>query len=85
MARQDTIRSRAAEYQAIGEWLRKEREHAGLGQREVARALNQNQSFMWRVEHGQQRLDLLQFLDLSNVLKLDKKLTLEEIRKLLQS
>jgi transcriptional regulator with XRE-family HTH domain len=81
--RQDTIKSRSSEYQSIGEWIRAEREKSGLGQRQVARALGQNHSYMWRVEHGQQRLDLLQFLDLARVIKIDQALTIKDLFKVI--
>jgi transcriptional regulator with XRE-family HTH domain len=77
--RVETIAPRTAEYQDIGRWIRAQREKAGLGQREVSRALGKNQSFMYRVERGEQRLDLLQFFDLIQILSLDRSLTLEKI------
>ncbi len=70
--RNETIAPRTAEYQNIGIWIRKHREKAGLGQREVSRRLGKNQSFMYRVERGEQRIDLLQFIDLIEILGIDK-------------
>ena len=75
----ETIAPRTAEYQDIGAWIRKQREKAGLSQREVSRSLGKNQSFMYRVERGEQRIDLLQFFDLIQLLGLDKTLTLEAL------
>ncbi|HVT11813.1 MAG TPA: helix-turn-helix transcriptional regulator [Fimbriimonadaceae bacterium] len=77
--RTETLAPRSAEYQDIGQWIRQQREKAGLGQREVSRALGKNQSFMYRVERGEQRLDLVQFFDLLQILGLDKALTIEQL------
>jgi transcriptional regulator with XRE-family HTH domain len=77
--RNDTIAPRTAEYQNIGAWIRQQREKAGLGQREVSRLLGKNQSFMYRVERGEQRIDLLQFVDLLGILGIDKTQSVEAL------
>jgi transcriptional regulator with XRE-family HTH domain len=77
----ETIAPRTAEYQDIGAWIRKQREKAGLSQREVSRSLGKNQSFMYRVERGEQRIDLLQFFDLIELLSVDKTASIDSIIK----
>jgi transcriptional regulator with XRE-family HTH domain len=76
---EEQISGRSADYQAIGAWLKDRRQEAGLGQLEVNRVLGKSNTFLYRVEHGQQRIDLLQFLDLARVLKLDPQITLKSL------
>ncbi len=75
----EQISGRSSEYQTIGAWLRRCREQAGLGQREVNRALEKSNTYLYRVETGQQRIDLLQFLELAQVLGLDQQLSLKDL------
>ena len=37
------------------------REQAGLTQRQLAEKLNREHSFVWRIEKGERRLDLVEF------------------------
>ena len=37
------------------------REKAGLTQRQLAKKLNREYSFVWRIETGERRLDLVEF------------------------
>lgn len=56
---QKTIHSR--EYQIVVEKLRALREAAGLTQRDLAEKLNREHSFVWRLEKGERRLDVVEF------------------------
>lgn len=47
------------------------RVEAGLTQMELARRLGQYQSFVARLESGQRRVDVVEFLQLSEVLQFD--------------
>lgn len=55
---------------ARGEWLIlvrvlvRVREGAGLSQSELARRLGRRQSYVWKVENSQQRIDLLELVDI---------------------
>ncbi|HPE31119.1 MAG TPA: helix-turn-helix transcriptional regulator [Parvularculaceae bacterium] len=53
--------------------LIKERKAAGMNQTELAKALGQYQSFVARVETGERRVDLIEFLDLANAIGFDPK------------
>lgn len=69
-----------AEYYRLGQWLRSERLKSGLGQREVNRMLGKPVSFLYRVEHGLQRIDVIEFLDLVEAMGVTTGLTLDQIR-----
>ena len=47
------------------------REKSGMTQTELADALGEYQSFVARLESGQRRLDVIEFIQLSEVLKFD--------------
>lgn len=47
------------------------RVHLELSQRELARLLKKPQSYVSKYERGERRLDVVEFMDLCKVLKLD--------------
>ncbi|MDK4720204.1 helix-turn-helix transcriptional regulator [Rhizobium sp. CNPSo 3968] len=47
------------------------REAAGLTQTELAKRLGEYQSFVARLESGQRRVDVIEFLELSRILDFD--------------
>ncbi|WP_457587227.1 helix-turn-helix domain-containing protein [Ensifer canadensis] len=51
--------------------IRKKRELAGLTQTDVAKALGEHQSFIARIESGQRRIDVIEYLTLSEVIGFD--------------
>lgn len=51
--------------------LRTARRAAGLSQVEVARALRRPQSFVAKVESGERRLDVVEYLELTEALDID--------------
>ncbi len=53
--------------------LIEEREAAGLNQTELAKALGRYQSFVARVESGERRIDVVEFLDLAKAIGFDPK------------
>ena len=55
------------------------REAAGLTQAELAEALGEYQSFVSRLESGQRRVDVIEFLQLSKILKFDAAKLLKEV------
>jgi len=75
----EQISGRAADYQAIGAWLRERRVDAHKGQLELNREMGKSNTFMYRVEAGRQRIDLLQFLELARLLQLDRKTTITDL------
>lgn len=59
------------EYQLVMEALIAMRKKAGLTQRDLAKALNREHSFVWRIETGRRRLDVIEFFWLCRTLKQD--------------
>ncbi len=59
------------DYAILRELLVAARRKAGLTQLEVARRLKRPQSFVAKYEAGECRLDLIEFVEVSNVLKSD--------------
>jgi ribosome-binding protein aMBF1 (putative translation factor) len=61
--------------------LIKKREAAGLTQGELATKLGEYQSFVPRLESGQRRVDVVEFLALADLLGFDAERALREIRR----
>jgi transcriptional regulator with XRE-family HTH domain len=59
------------EHQALCELLLAARHKAGLTQQNVAKRLKRPQSFVAKVEGGERRLDILEFLDFSRAIGAD--------------
>lgn len=55
------------------------REAAGLTQSELATKLGEYQSFVARLESGQRRVDVVEFLDLAEALGFDASAALREL------
>jgi len=49
------------EYKVVLKTLVDMRHEAGLTQRELAQRLNREHSFVWRIESGERRLDVVEF------------------------
>jgi transcriptional regulator with XRE-family HTH domain len=81
--REKPLDSRAVEYAHLGQWLKEQREKAGVGLREAARRLDRPPSYIYRIESGKQRLDLLHFADMVRVLGIEPSLTFAELIKAL--
>jgi transcriptional regulator with XRE-family HTH domain len=64
-----TLRSR--ENNALISLLVEVREKAGMTQRDLAEALKRPRSFVSRVESGERRLDVVEFVAVAKALKLD--------------
>ncbi len=59
------------EYAAVLEKLLEMRLDAGMTQVQVADALEREQSFIWRIEKGERRLDVVEFFWVCNALGCD--------------
>lgn len=57
------------------------RNEMGLSQRELAKLLHKPQSYVSKYERGERRLDIIEFLDLCKVLKLDSCVVLRKLEK----
>lgn len=61
----------SARHRALVDLLIAKREAAGLTQAELAKRLREYQSFVARFESGQRRIDVVEFIELSQVLNFD--------------
>jgi len=73
-----TIGSRR--HKALIALLIKERKAAGMNQTELARALGQYQSFIARVESGERRVDVIEFLDIAAAIGIDPKAAISKLQ-----
>ena len=71
-----------ARHEALIKILVEEREASGLTQMELARKMGEYQSFVARLESGQRRVDVVEFLKLAEILGFDPHETLKELSKL---
>lgn len=52
-----------SEWDVLARMLSQARESAGLSQSELGRRLDVGQAYVWKVENGQRRLDVLELID----------------------
>jgi transcriptional regulator with XRE-family HTH domain len=72
-----TLRSRR--HRALCAALRSARKAAKLSQHEVAARLKTSQTVIARIEIGERRIDVVAFIDLARVLKLDPREILSQL------
>ncbi|MBS1702599.1 MAG: helix-turn-helix transcriptional regulator [Armatimonadetes bacterium] len=75
-ARSGTIDPRYAE---LGAWIRQLRESKGLQQKPLSRAMGKPEHFLNRVESGRQRIGLVEFLELLNILDPERKVAIDRL------
>ena len=69
------------EYGAVLKKLTQMREQAGLTQRDLAEKLDRENSFVWRIENGERRLDVVEFFWVCEALGQDAKAIYAELAK----
>jgi transcriptional regulator with XRE-family HTH domain len=69
----------SARHRALIDLLIQRREGAGLTQAELAERLGEYQSFVARLESGQRRVDVVEFLELAGILGFDAATELNRI------
>jgi transcriptional regulator with XRE-family HTH domain len=74
-----TLRSKR--HKALIAILTQRREAAGMTQTQLADKLGEYQSFIARLESGQRRVDLVEFLELAEVLEFDAGKVLAAMRR----
>jgi len=74
-----TIHSPASK--AFCELLREERLLAGLSQEMLAKKLHKPQSFVAKIEKGERRVDLLEFLTIADVIGIDSFRFIRKLKK----
>jgi len=67
-------------YEALRSMIEEARRKAGMSQQEVADALGVHQTFVSKIEKGERRLDLVEFLEVADALGIDPVKILQKIR-----
>jgi len=67
------------EYQNVLKKLVEMRKSAGFTQQKLADILEREQSFVWRIEHGERRLDVVEFFWVCEALGQDAKAVYAEL------
>lgn len=70
------------QHQSLIDFLVQQRERLGMTQSELADAIGEYQSFIARLESGQGRVDVIEFLRLAEVLNFDANAVLGDLEKL---
>ena len=68
-------------YQRLCELLIRERKRAGLTQAALAAKLGRPQSFVSKIERGERRVDVVEFLEFVDALDADPTALVEELRR----
>lgn len=71
----------AAEYEALRDMLIEARRKSGLTQAELAKAIGRPQSFVSKYEAGERRVDVIEFVRIATVLKVDPGRLIRTLRK----
>lgn len=69
----------STEYTAFRAALQNAREHAGITQAALAKALAKPQSFVSKYESGERRLDVVEFISVCRALKVNPARLLERV------
>ena len=67
-------------YQVFTECLIDARKKSGLTQQQVADQLDRPQSFVAKYERGERRLDVVEFLEVADILKVNPVSLIKEVR-----
>lgn len=68
-------------HKALVDLLIEQREAAGMTQADLAARLREYQSFVARLESGQRRIDVVEFLDLAEILGFDPAKAISSLKK----
>ena len=62
---------RSVRHRALISAIVEAREGTGLSQREFAKKLNRTNNFVWRIEAGERKVDVLEFIEIAKASGLD--------------
>jgi transcriptional regulator with XRE-family HTH domain len=65
------LRLRSLRHRAVIAAIVDAREAADLTQRELAAKLRRSDSFVWKIEAGERRVDVLEFIEIANCLSVE--------------
>jgi transcriptional regulator with XRE-family HTH domain len=71
----------SARHKALIDLLIRKREAAGMTQADLATRLNEYQSFVARLESGQRRIDVVEFLELADAVGFDPAKVISALKK----
>lgn len=77
--RPKSVHSKA--YRKSCDILKKAREDAGLSQRQLAERLDEHSTFVWKIEAGERRLDIVEFVRWCIACEVEPDDLFQEIRK----
>lgn len=66
-----SLRLRSLRHRAVIAAIVEAREAADLTQRELAAKLRRSDSFVWKIEAGERRVDVLEFIEIANCLSVE--------------
>ena len=69
-----------AEYAVLQDILKRTREAKGLSQRNLSGKLGKMSSYIQKIESGERRIDVIEFLHICDLLEADEHSILKEIR-----
>lgn len=72
----------SARHRALIAMLVKARKKAGITQTELAERLGEHQSFVARLESGQRRVDVIEFLTLADLLGFDPEAEVKRLKEI---
>ncbi|PWB81895.1 MAG: transcriptional regulator [Methylocystaceae bacterium] len=72
----------SARHKALIEFLVQRRKRARMTQAQLAARLGEYQSFVARLESGERRVDVVEFLELSEILDFDPVQAIRDLRKM---
>lgn len=70
---------RSSRHRALIAAIVEARNKAGLSQREFAKKLKRTNNFVWRIEAGERRVDVLEFIEIAKAAKLDPRALLARV------
>ncbi|MDY4380161.1 helix-turn-helix transcriptional regulator [Pectobacterium brasiliense] len=73
------------EYQSVIKILREARIEKGITQENLANTLGRPQSFVAKIENGERRLDVVEFVHIAHLLSVDASTVLEKIAHKIQT
>jgi transcriptional regulator with XRE-family HTH domain len=69
-------------YQLLLSSIEKARKKSGLTQADVANKLGKHQSYIAKIENGERRIDLIEFLEIANLISLNPHDVIQNIENL---
>ena len=70
---------RTARHRALISAIVEARNASGLSQREFAKKLKRTNNFVWRIEAGERRVDVLEFIEIARAADLDPATLLQRV------